>query len=196
MRSIPSPLPDDSSLPAASGLRVIPQGDGARLAQLHYSSLLRLAMRLTGNEVEARDLVQDAFEKALRRQASFTTGTNERAWLHTILYNAFIDGRRQARGRAFVSDAALADRSDDEQDSAPPPPWADISREQLLTAIDELDADFRHVYRLHALEQRSYREIAETLSILPQTVATRLVRARSKLKVRLLAMLQAGTEGT
>lgn len=162
-----------------------------RLARDHYESLVRLGLRLTGNEAEARDLVQDTFERALKRYGSFKPGTNERAWLHSILYNAFIDQRRARASKQFVSDDAIEEKP---ADSAPePPPWSTVSDAQLAAAIDSLGSDFREVYRMHAIEQRSYKEIAEAVSILPQTVATRLVRARQMLRAHLLEAL--GREG-
>jgi RNA polymerase sigma-70 factor (ECF subfamily) len=141
-----------------------------------------VALRLCGNPADAADLVQDAFEKAYRNYDKLAPGTNPRAWAVTILHNLFIDRcRRSAREgkKVDVEDVPLA-APDEER--GPEPAWASLGAEDLRRALDALDADFRDVYRLHALENRSYKEISATLGIPTATVGTRLLRARDKLK--------------
>jgi len=65
--------------------------------------LMHLALGLTRDAGEARDLVQDAFERALREWTRFTPGSNARAWLSAILSRLFIDRwRRRKRQPRFV----------------------------------------------------------------------------------------------
>ncbi len=161
-----------------------------RLARDNYGQLLRFAIRLAGSEFEARDLVQDTFERALRRHASFVPGTNEGAWLFSILHNAFIDQCRRRGARKTVGGEHLEGVA--QETASEPPDWLSISAEELRSAIDRLEPEFRAVYRMHELDGRSYREIADALSIPTNTVGTRISRARQKLKA-LLA--NAGNRG-
>jgi len=146
----------------------------------HEGALRAFARRLCGSQTDANDLVQDALERALRAFETFAPGTNERAWLFTILHHAFIDRCRRAateRRGASIDDFELA-----APEPTAPPAWAGISPEQLDEAVAALQDEFRAVYQLHAAESLSYQEIAERLGIPASTVGTRLNRARRKLR--------------
>ena len=60
----------------------------------HLDSLYGTALRLTRNEADAQDLVQDTYVKAFRARRQFKAGTNLKAWLFTILHNTFRNRRR------------------------------------------------------------------------------------------------------
>jgi RNA polymerase sigma-70 factor (ECF subfamily) len=149
----------------------------------HYEPLLRFALRLAMDEAEARDLVHDTFERALRNRDALAPQANERSWLHSILHNAFRDRCRRRAVRRTVGDEALEFRA--AEPPSEPPVWASISAEQLRVAIEALEPEFQDVYRLHAIESRSYKEIALALGIPTNTVGTRLARARLKLRALL-----------
>ncbi len=155
----------------------------ATFARAHEPVLRATALRLCGNATDANDLVQDTFERGLRSLARFQPGTDGRAWLLTILHNLFID-RCRSRTREARSDTPAEEL--EERIAAPEPEaqpfWATISTEQLREALEKIPEDFRAVYQMHALENRSYQEIAQTLGIPKATVGTRLIRARRKLK--------------
>ena len=183
-------MPEDSTSQTLSDIEARARSFES-LAATHYEPLLRLATRLSGSAGEGSDLVQDTFERALRRFDSFEHGTNARAWLYSILHNAFIDHCRRRVETLPVEAADFAAPAEDEE--AAPPRWSSISPDQLRVAMDGLTPDFRAVYTMHALEDRSYREIAVALGIPGNTVGTRLARARRKLKALLLEM--TGTQG-
>jgi RNA polymerase sigma-70 factor (ECF subfamily) len=158
-------------------------------------SLYRAALRLTRVRVDAEDLVQETYLKAFRAAGQFQPGTNLRAWLFTILHNT---ARNRARDRArdTVSiDSAIVDRAAD----APPPGGASagasetpetlLLREtlapELQAAIDALPEAFREAVWLRDVEEFSYAEIAEMLSIPVGTVMSRISRGRHQLFERL-----------
>ena len=156
------------------------------LARLHYEPLLRLATRLCREPVEAKDLVQDTFERALRRYETYDPTLSARAWLYSILHNAFND--RSRRRVKTVSTEVFDPPAPREEDEAAPPAWSRITTEQLRVAVDALAPDFREVYRKHAIDGRSYRDISLELGIPENTVGTRLARAREKLRRILVEM--------
>lgn len=168
----------------------------AAFAREHEAALNATAMRLCGNATDARDLVQDTFERGLRNLARYKPGTDGRAWLLTILHHLFID-RCRSRTRERRADVSAEDV--EERVAAPEveaaPAWAAISPEQLREALEKIPEEFRTVYRLHALENRSYIEIAERLGIPKATVGTRLIRARRKLKELLMPTPPGEGEG-
>jgi RNA polymerase sigma-70 factor (ECF subfamily) len=159
----------------------------ATFARQHEQVLQATALRLCGNPTDARDLVQDTFERGLRNLERFQPGTDGRAWLITILHRLFID-RCRARTRERRADVPVEDM--EERIAAPEadelPAWAAIDPEQLRAALARIPEDFSAVYRLHALEGRSYIEISEKLGIPKATVGTRLIRARRKLRELLM----------
>lgn len=62
----------------------------------HLNSLYGTALRLTRNEADAQDLVQDTYVKAFKAWKQFTPGTNLKAWMFTILHNTFRNRRRDS----------------------------------------------------------------------------------------------------
>jgi RNA polymerase sigma-70 factor (ECF subfamily) len=157
-----------------------------------YEAVLQAkALHLCGNPTDARDLVQDTFERALLKLDRFREGTNAQAWLFTLLHHLFID-RCRSRTRERRADVSVEDVQ--ERVAAPveedAPAWAAIGTEQLRTALARIPEEFRVVYQLHAIEGRSYIEIAERLGIPKATVGTRLIRARRKLRELLMPTQQ------
>ncbi|MBI4486007.1 MAG: sigma-70 family RNA polymerase sigma factor, partial [Acidobacteria bacterium] len=166
--------------------------EAGALAQL--DSLYRTALRLTRNPADAEDLVQETFLKAFRAADRFDPGTNLRAWLFTILHNS---ARNRARDRAretvtFDSDAV--ERAAELGPSGAPAspgqtPESLLLREtltpELQAAIDALPAAFREAVWSRDVEEFSYAEIAEMLSIPVGTVMSRISRGRHMLFERL-----------
>jgi RNA polymerase sigma factor (sigma-70 family) len=149
----------------------------------HEAALRAAARYICRDEGEREDLIQDAFERGLRfLSAGNPRPTNMRVWLVSILRNAFIDRRRRA---AVVFEELDADRAAPAAEPEPPP-WADVSIDEVRAALAELDPGLRAAFELHYLERFRYREIAERLGIPANTVATRLFRARKALRDVLL----------
>jgi RNA polymerase sigma-70 factor, ECF subfamily len=145
----------------------------------HASVLRAVAMRLSKNATEAEDLVQDTLERALGAMDTFQPGTNERAWLLSILHNLFIDRCRRLRREGMpveVEAEALPLPVPDAE-----PRWAKVSQAQVDAAVGQLDSSFRDTWQRHA-DGQSYEEISAALAIPKATVGTRLLRARKKLR--------------
>lgn len=161
-------------------------------AMVHLDALYGLALRLTGgDESRSHDLVQEAVLKAYRAWDDFELGTNCRAWLMTILRNAFINEfRRVQRRPAQVDYDDVAERSVFEGLKEEDPEGRFFDRlidDEVIAAIDELPDDFRVTVVLSDLEGLSYQEIAEIVDIPVGTVKSRLFRARRRLQEKLYA---------
>jgi RNA polymerase sigma-70 factor (ECF subfamily) len=160
------------------------------LAREHSPALTAFAIKLCGDSNEARDLVQDTFERALRAGAAQQPRTNERAWLFTILHHLFVDRyRRQTRGPRHTS---IDDVDVAAVEPPPPPAWASVSVDEVKAALEQLDPDFREVYRMHAIDGLGYAEIAARLGAPVSTVGTRIMRARRKLRALLVQQAPEG----
>jgi len=153
------------------------------LAMPLFDQLYNFAHWLTKERSEAEDLVQETYAKALRGLASFQPGTNFRAWMYRILRNTFLTSRT---GLKVASTVPLdADDAPEIPSSAGTPEsiFIEKSQEHLLqSAIDELPLHFREVLLLCEVEEMSYQEIADALSIPIGTVMSRLSRARRALR--------------
>ncbi len=159
-------------------------------------SLLRRGRRLVGNEPDARDLVQETLERALRTFHAFRPGTAVWAWLRTIMNSVWIDGWRRRQAAAKICSLPTIDMAAPEPEPAPVRGSDEAILEQLPGAIARLPPIFRQVLELRLQENRSYGEIAEILGIPARTVGTRILRARRQLREILeQSMERAGEEG-
>ena len=155
------------------------------LAMPLFDSLYNFAHWLTQNREGAEDLVQETYLKALRGFKSFQAGTNFRAWIFQILKNTLLSSRSRLERRMTVS------LTSDEDDSFEPVSTCATAESVLIQrsdtesvrhAIERLPAHFREVLLLCDVEEMSYREIAEVLSIPIGTVMSRLSRARKAVR--------------
>jgi RNA polymerase sigma-70 factor (ECF subfamily) len=176
-----------------SGVR--PQSDSfEELAMPLFDQLYNFAHWLTRNREEAEDLVQETYAKALKGFSSFQLGTNFRAWMYRILRNTFLTSRTGLKVTMTVPLDPEEDGAELAVESATPETllFERSNREQLQGAIDELPVHFREILLLCEVEEMSYQEIAEALSIPVGTVMSRLSRARQTLRNRLRPQLQEG----
>jgi RNA polymerase sigma-70 factor, ECF subfamily len=165
-----------------------PQSDSFEdLAMPLFDRLYNFARWLTQNREEAEDLVQETYAKALKGFSSFQLGTNFRAWMYRILRNTFLTSRTGLRATSTVS----LDSEDDGlelgvENETPETILMKRSNSQLVqSAIDDLPVHYREALLLCEMEEMSYQEIAETLSIPIGTVMSRLSRARRRLRAHL-----------
>lgn len=172
-----------------------PPGEFEEAALVHLDTLFGAAVRLTRNESEAQDLVQDALVRAYRFQHHFEPGTNLKAWLLRILTNTFINHyRRAARERRVLDHEEGAPIGDGVMSRSAMRCLTDstavaqegILRKEIIAAIDNLPEDYRMMVVLADVEELAYKEIADTLSVPIGTVMSRLHRARKLLQKSLL----------
>jgi RNA polymerase sigma-70 factor, ECF subfamily len=167
-------------------------GSFEELAMPLFDQLYNFAHWLTRNREEAEDLVQESYVKALKGFSSFHLGTNFRAWMYRILRNTFLTSRTGLKATMTVP----LDPEDDGPELAvesdtPETILIERANSQLVqNAIDELPVHFREILLLCEVEEMSYQEIAETLSIPIGTVMSRLSRARKTLGERLRQKLK------
>jgi len=180
------------------------RADFEALVSPWLDGLYASALRLTRNERNAEDLVQDTVMRAWRFFDKFEKGTNFRAWLFKILTNTFINSyRRSSREKSLQDESerqsveAQFFSADTTEQAANPEDYLldRVMREDVLKAIDGLPIDFRMVVILADLQEFSYKEIAEVLDIPVGTVMSRLFRGRKALQKTLLAAEQAEGAG-
>jgi len=156
-----------------------------REALPHVDRLFRLAMWFERNRAEAEDLVQETMMQALQSFHRFQPGTNCRAWLTTILQH-IRSNRRRARMRSPIVDDP-DDRISLATPSVPPVPDG-LTDQEIVSALARIPMRFQEVILLCDVEELTYKEIAEALSIPMGTVMSRLHRGRALLRAELSAM--------
>jgi RNA polymerase sigma-70 factor, ECF subfamily len=155
------------------------------LAMPLFDSLYNFARWIAHNPNDAEDLVQETYLKALRSFASFQAGTNFRAWIFQILRNAFLSSCSRLERRMTVAlDSEDEGRPEMAVDTETPETiLMNRSNSQLVQrAIGDLPVHYRAALLLCEVEEMSYQEIAEILSIPIGTVMSRLARARKAVR--------------
>ncbi|SFI97309.1 RNA polymerase sigma factor [Thermoflavimicrobium dichotomicum] len=156
--------------------------------QQHQRYLFHLALRLTGNAEDAKDLTQETLWQAHRKSDKYVYEKSLKAWLRTMMTNRFRDQKRKKSLNLVTLDDAFI-QSD-------PPPSLHMSSveeqveqklllEKVKQEIDALPDIYRRVIILRHYHGLSYAEISKELNIPEGTVKTQLFRARKLLKDRL-----------
>ena len=152
-----------------------------------------IAVRLTRNQADAEDLVQEAALLAFRAFASFEPGTNFRAWFFKILTNCYFSKVRREKSRPVTSDlddtpdlylyARSAEAGFPTQGPDPAAQLLDqLGTERVVAAIGRLPEEYRVVSTLYFMEDLSYEEIAQVIGCPIGTVRSRLHRGRKMLQ--------------
>jgi RNA polymerase sigma-70 factor (ECF subfamily) len=159
------------------------------IMERHNQRLYRVARTLLKDDVEAEDVVQEAYLRAFATLSSFRGEASLATWLTRIAFNEALGRRRKQRPTvALETIEAMPESSaqiirfptmtDDPERSA-----AQREIQKILEAsIDALPEPFRLVFVMRDVEEMSVEETASYLGIRPETVKTRLHRARRLLR--------------
>ncbi len=167
-----------------------------RLAAAYGDRAYRLAARITGNQEDAEEAVQDAFWSVVRKIDTFRGDSAFGSWLYRIVANAAYQKLRVRRGQRpeLSLDEVLPFFDEHGRHAEPVADWSagvddpalqSELRAVLTSAINELPADHHTVLVLHDVEGLANREIADALRISVPNVKSRLHRARLFVRKRL-----------
>ncbi len=161
---------------------------------VHVDPMYNFAYRLTFDEDDAKDLVQDTYLKAFRFINSFERGTNAKAWLFRILKNSFINEFRKKSKQPAKVDYNEVEQFYNSDDAGSQittdlrvETVQDMIGDEISGALNAIPVDFRTVIILSDLEGFTYEEMSKILDIPIGTVRSRLHRARNMLKEKLVA---------
>jgi len=167
------------------------QTEFSKLIEPHLTSLYNTALRMTRNQHDAEDLLQDSLYKAYRSLDQFKKDTNFRAWIFRILVNTFITAYRKAvKQPQKISYDDLEEffffKRLDETASLQEMPKEEFLEnlfdDDVKEALENLPYQFRLVVLLCDVEGFSYNEIAEIIDAPLGTVMSRLYRGRKLLQ--------------
>ena len=160
--------------------------DGAAfwlIIKRHNQRLYRVARAVLDDDAEAEDVVQETYIRAFTHLSEFRAEARLSTWLTRIALNEALGRRRQRRSTVDVKaiEAMAAPFSAHELDPEQAAALADIRR-LLERAISGLPEHYRIVFVMRDVEEMSIEETALLLGLRPQTVSTRLHRARKLLR--------------
>ena len=148
-------------------------GDFEGIVLPHARSLLRFAIRLTGNSFQAEDLVQETLLLAWRGFGQFEPGTSAPAWLFRILMNVFRQQKRKERLSIVTGPLPQA---------VPAGESFGPESVEVMQALDRLSGEQRTVLLLAIVEGFTCREVSEIIDVPIGTVMSRLSRAREVMR--------------
>jgi len=155
------------------------------LVRRYQNRIYSLAYRMTGDNVEAYDLTQEAFLRCYAALPSFNTSLRFAPWLYRIATNLCINFLQSSRVRKGGADPELALQMPD-RGKQPDSLYEDKEqRQRIHEAILNLPAKYRAVVILRHMQDKTYEEIAAILDLPLNTVRTHLFRAREQLRRRL-----------
>jgi len=189
----------------AALVEALRRGDAAApelLLDSYGDRVYRLAIRITGNEQDAEEVVQDALWTAARKIGMFKGESAFGSWVYRITANTAYQKLRGRQSRRHeVPWADLRPAFDDERHHAEPvvdwsgkveePALQSELRTVLTTAINDLPADYRTAFLMHDVEGLSNPEIAESLHLSLPAVKSRVHRSRLFLRERLSRYMEA-----
>lgn len=186
----------------AATIKGYDQGLFEDLLRKHHRQAYTLAYRMTGNEADAEDLVQEAFVRAYRFFERYDTRLPFTSWLYRIMTNAHIDSLRRKSKVKTVSlddplrgDGGEAGMAWEVADTAAGPEelvMRGVLDHQLQSGLGSLPSTFRQAVILADVEGLSYEEIAEIMKCSVGTVRSRIHRGRKLLRNYLIAKRPGG----
>ena len=171
------------------------------LVKRNNRRLFRVARAVVRDDAEAEDIVQETYVSAFTKLDSFRGSSRFSTWLTRIALNEALGRMRKRRPAAELSELDVADGANGGSvimfptSLKPPGADAELARKQvrdlLEKAVDELPDAFRLVFIFRDIEEMSIEDTATQLSLKPETVKTRLHRARRLMRLAVEKQLSA-----
>jgi RNA polymerase sigma-70 factor, ECF subfamily len=170
------------------------------LVERHSRSLFRLAFRMTGNQQDAEDVVQESFLRAYKQLAKFDERASFGTWLYRIASNCSLDlvRSRKRRSERLAAPPELGNEAEDPMVSlpstAPTPERLALSsevRERVAEAMRELSPTERTAFVLRHFEGMCMEEVSRVLECQPGAAKHSVFRAVQKLRRALEPVVSA-----
>ena len=151
-------------------------------AMPHLNNIFRAALRMVGDNARAEDVAQEVYLQAWQSFHRFEPGTNCHAWLFKILFHCVNHERRKWLRIPLMQESELVTEANLVHIEPIPEGLTD---NDILVALDRLPADYRAIVLIVDVEEFSYKDASQILSIPLGTVMSRLSRGRKLLREQL-----------
>lgn len=141
--------------------------------------MFNTALRITGEQTNAEDVLQEAFISAFQNLKSYRADASFGAWLKRIVINKALNHVQKMKKDLMLAEQVEEDRVDEWEEKSDPI----YSVECVKRAMDQLPSGFRTVLSLYLFEGYDHKEISEILGITESTSKSQYKRAKDKLKV-------------
>ncbi len=145
--------------------------------------MYNIAFRITGNQYEAEDVLQEAFINAFKSIKSFRYASSFGAWLKRIVVNQAVNHMKKKRVELTPLLAQDDQIKDEETESHSERLDRQVSVEKIKKAMHQLPDGYRMVFSLYLLEGYDHNEIAQIMDITVSTSKSQYNRAKKKLKL-------------
>jgi RNA polymerase sigma-70 factor (ECF subfamily) len=149
-----------------------------RLYKLYSKAMFNVGYRITGNEEDAEDVLQEAFVSAFKNLHHYRADASFGAWLKRIVINKAINVLKKHKWEVMPENKEIDVAAEEE----PQEYLSDLSVERVRNAIQQLPDGYRSVLSLYLLEGYDHQEIGEIMGISESTSKSQLNRAKNKLK--------------
>lgn len=152
-----------------------------------YPTLRPAALKLTRDNEEANDLLQETVLKAFSNKDKFRAGTNLKAWLYTIMKNTFITNyHRLVRRKTFIDTTDNLHYINSSENTIQNRGYGKLKSDEVESAVDSLSYEYKTPFMMYFTGYK-YHEISDILEIPIGTVKNRIHIARKELKQKLRA---------
>ena len=158
-----------------------------KIYELYARPLYGTALRITGDTMEAQDVIQESFIDAFRHLATFRKESTFGAWLKRIVVNKSLNVVKKRR--LPVTELTSNHEDVEEEEGYEEPAY---SIEMVRDAMQELPEGYRIVFSLFAMEGYAHKDIAEQLGITESTSKSQYNRAKKKIRALVLQKLKHG----
>jgi RNA polymerase sigma-70 factor (ECF subfamily) len=155
--------------------------DQELLYRRHASRLYAVCLQYSGNDEEARDILQESFIKIFANLYTYKHEGSFEGWMRRIVVNTALEKYRSRHNLFRVDDIDQMPEIDAEPDNED---YAGLDAADLLSIIRELPPKYRMVFNLYAIEGYSHKEIGKLVNISEGTSKSNLARARIILQRR------------
>jgi RNA polymerase sigma factor (sigma-70 family) len=155
--------------------------DQELLYRRHAAKLYAVCLQYSGNNEEARDILQEGFIKIFENLGNYKHEGSFEGWMRRITVNTALEKFRSRNNLYKVDDIDQIPEPDAEPDNQD---YAGLEAADLLDIIRELPPKYRMVFNLYAIEGYSHKEISEMINISEGTSKSNLSRARTILQRR------------
>lgn len=148
-----------------------------QLYKLYYKPMFNVSLRMVGEEMEAEDIMQEAFLSAFKNINSYEGKVSFGAWLKKIVINRSLDHLKKKK--------ILFEEINEKMNIAEGPEFMEMeesSLENIKRAMNDLPEKYRIVLSLFLIEGYSHEEVSEMLDISNVASRTQFFRAKQKLK--------------